>query len=71
MCPAYIATAVWIAGGAASGGGLTALIGRKLRVKNLVKKLHAQDKSAQNKSKENYDGYQHNRSAASQSRFAI
>ena len=38
MCPVCVATAVLIAGGAASGGGLAALAMKKLGVKNAEEK---------------------------------
>ena len=74
MCPACIATAAWIAGSAASGGGLTAFVARKLHLKKLgVKKLRvkkiAHESYQPNHSKENYDGNQHNRSTAPESGF--
>jgi len=34
MCPACIATAAWIAAGAASTGGITALVVKKVRRRN-------------------------------------
>jgi hypothetical protein len=75
MCPACIATAVWIAGSAASGGGLTAFLARKFHLKKLgakkfcVKKI-AHESYQHNHSKENYDGNQHDRGTALESSFA-
>jgi hypothetical protein len=65
MCPACMATAAWIAGSAASGGGLIVFLARTFRFKN-----GANDIATQNKSKENYDGNQHSRYTASESGFA-
>lgn len=69
MCPECI-TAVLIAGGTASTGGLTALFVKKfaaikLRAGNLTKKA-----SRTNQSKENYDGNQYDRNKSNESRVA-
>ncbi len=40
MCPACIATAVWIAAGVASTGGISAIVVSKLRRKNNNKEEH-------------------------------
>jgi hypothetical protein len=59
MCPACIGTAVVIAGGATSSGGLAALVIKKFCAKNFARKIRTQFKF-----KESHDGQQQDRSAA-------
>ena len=59
MCPACIGTAVVIAGGATSSGGLAALAVKKFCTKKFGGKIRRQFKF-----KESHDGQQQNRSAA-------